>query len=178
MSKTQATPIPRAAALRRGQNVDEYDRQGYVIISDVLDSAMLAEARQESVAICRGLRGHVEGNIAAADEEVDDAVLRHYLCVHFPHKISSLARDIARLPAAIDVLTRVVGPNVKMMQSMLFIKSEGKPGQAWHQDETHIPTRDRSLTGGGARLRRLPLAPIAPQTAGDTACAARSSTTP
>jgi phytanoyl-CoA hydroxylase len=32
-----------------------------------------------------------------------------------------------------------------MMQSMLFIKSEGKPGQAW-QDETHIPTRDRSLT--------------------------------
>jgi phytanoyl-CoA hydroxylase len=33
-----------------------------------------------------------------------------------------------------------------MMQSMLFIKSEGKPGQAWHQDETHIPTRDRSLT--------------------------------
>ncbi|MGH2579295.1 MAG: phytanoyl-CoA dioxygenase family protein, partial [Actinomycetota bacterium] len=37
-------------------------------------------------------------------------------------------------------------PNVKMMQSMLFIKSEGKPGQAWHQDETHIPTRDRSLT--------------------------------
>jgi phytanoyl-CoA hydroxylase len=29
---------------------------------------------------------------------------------------------------------------------MLFIKSEGRPGQAWHQDETHIPTRDRSLT--------------------------------
>jgi len=29
---------------------------------------------------------------------------------------------------------------------MLFTKSEGKPGQAWHQDETHIPTRDRSLT--------------------------------
>ena len=33
------------------------------------------------------------------------------------------------------------------MQSMLFIKSEGKPGQAWHQDEAHIPTRDRSLAG-------------------------------
>ena len=29
---------------------------------------------------------------------------------------------------------------------MLFIKSEGKPGQAWHQDEFFIPTRDRSLT--------------------------------
>src|ERR671910_2231550 len=34
-----------------------------------------------------------------------------------------------------------------MMQSMLFLKAGGKPGQAWHQDEAHIPTRDRSLTG-------------------------------
>ena len=40
----------------------------------------------------------------------------------------------------------MIGPNVKAMQSMLFIKAEGKPGQAWHQDEYFIPTRDRSLT--------------------------------
>ena len=46
-----------------------------------------------------------------------------------------------------DVLTRVIGPDVKCMQSMLFIKSSGKPGQAWHQDEDFIPTRDRSLAG-------------------------------
>jgi ectoine hydroxylase-related dioxygenase (phytanoyl-CoA dioxygenase family) len=31
------------------------------------------------------------------------------------------------------------------MQSMLFIKSAGEPGQAWHQDEMFIPSRDRSL---------------------------------
>jgi phytanoyl-CoA hydroxylase len=29
---------------------------------------------------------------------------------------------------------------------MFFIKSEGKPGQAWHRVEFFIPTRDRSLT--------------------------------
>jgi ectoine hydroxylase-related dioxygenase (phytanoyl-CoA dioxygenase family) len=33
------------------------------------------------------------------------------------------------------------------MQSMLFVKNAGKPGQAWHQDETFIPTPDASLTG-------------------------------
>ena len=33
------------------------------------------------------------------------------------------------------------------MQSMLFFKQAGKPGQAWHQDEFYIPTRDRSLVG-------------------------------
>ncbi|MGF1450296.1 MAG: phytanoyl-CoA dioxygenase family protein, partial [Opitutales bacterium] len=35
----------------------------------------------------------------------------------------------------------------KCMQSMLFVKAAGKPGQAWHQDEDYIPTRDRSLAG-------------------------------
>jgi hypothetical protein len=101
---------------------------------DLLDPALLATAREETTAICRGLRGEVDG------------LTPDPLCVHFPHKVSPLMRDLARLPGAVDVLTSVIGPNVKMMQSMLFIKSAGKPGQAWHQDEAHIPTRDRSLT--------------------------------
>ena len=33
------------------------------------------------------------------------------------------------------------------MQSMLFLKPPGFPGQAWHQDERFIATRDRSLVG-------------------------------
>jgi ectoine hydroxylase-related dioxygenase (phytanoyl-CoA dioxygenase family) len=45
----------------------------------------------------------------------------------------------------VEVMTGIIGPNVKCMQSMLFIKASGKPGQAWHQDEMFIPTRDRSL---------------------------------
>ncbi len=32
------------------------------------------------------------------------------------------------------------------------MKSEGKAGQAWHQDEHFIPTRDRSLTGAWIAL--------------------------
>ena len=37
--------------------------------------------------------------------------------------------------------------SVKCMQSMLFVKPPNFQGQAWHQDEVYIPTRDRSLTG-------------------------------
>ncbi len=140
------TTTPRATRLRRDRNIGDYDRDGYLIISDLLDADLLAAARAESVAICRGDRGDIDGVTAAPRQEGDDAVLRRYLCIHFPHKVSSLARSVAQHPEAVRALTAVIGPNVKMMQSMLFIKSEGKPGQAWHQDETHIPTRDRSLT--------------------------------
>jgi phytanoyl-CoA hydroxylase len=55
-------------------------------------------------------------------------------------------------PSTVGALTIVIGPNVKCMQSMLFIKASGKPGQAWHQDEFYIPTRDRSLTGAWLAL--------------------------
>ncbi len=138
--------VPRAGRFRRGQAIGEYDRQGYLIVPDLLDRSLLAAAQAESVAVCRGDRGTIEGVVPAGEHEDVAEVLRRHLCIHFPHKVSSLARDIARLPAAVRALTEVIGPNVKLMQSMLFIKSEGKPGQAWHQDETHIPTRDRSLT--------------------------------
>ena len=73
-------------------------------------------------------------------------MLRRYICIHHPHKVSGTARAALAAPRVVDALVRVVGPNVKAMQSMLFIKSEGKPGQPWHQDECFIPTRDRSLT--------------------------------
>ncbi|HEX6257449.1 MAG TPA: phytanoyl-CoA dioxygenase family protein [Euzebyales bacterium] len=131
---------------RLNTTVIAYDDVGYVVIPNALDSARLLRTREESVALCRGDRGAIDGVTSASPADGDDVVLRRYLCIHFPHKISPLLRDVARVPAVITALTDIIGPNVKLMQSMLFIKSEGRPGQAWHQDETHIPTRDRSLT--------------------------------
>jgi hypothetical protein len=74
------------------------------------------------------------------------------LCVHFPHKLSPLMTEVLGHAATVDLLTKVIGPDVKCMQSMLFVKASGKPGQAWHQDEDYIPTRDRSLTGAWIAL--------------------------
>jgi phytanoyl-CoA hydroxylase len=140
------TAARRAARLRRGDAASAYDCKGYQAIPDALPPQTLAAVREEATAICRGDRGWFDGLTAAGTGEPEEEVLRRYLCIHFPHKISPVLRDIAMLPAAVEVLTGVIGPNVKLMQSMLFIKPAGRPGQAWHQDEAHIPTRDRSLT--------------------------------
>jgi ectoine hydroxylase-related dioxygenase (phytanoyl-CoA dioxygenase family) len=142
----ETTATSRPADVFRSGASDEYEEFGYLILRDVLDADLLDRMRLESIAICRGRRGEIQGLEPARPGENDLDVLRRYLCIHFPHKLSSLARDLALLPQAVAALTTVIGPNVKLMQSMLFVKSEGKPGQAWHQDETHIPTRDRSLT--------------------------------
>jgi hypothetical protein len=89
MATAATTTAPRAVRLRRGQTVSEYDRRGYRIIPDVLDPALLTATRAESLAICRGDQGDVDGLVPAGKVDDDSAVLRRYLGIHFPHKISS-----------------------------------------------------------------------------------------
>jgi phytanoyl-CoA hydroxylase len=125
-----------------------YQENGYLIVADALTSGEVDELRRETTRICRGEAGEVRGVTPAEPDESDDDVLRRYLCIHFPHKLSPVMKHYLAQEAMVDALTQIIGPNVKCMQSMLFIKASGKPGQAWHQDEYFIPTRDRSLTGG------------------------------
>ncbi len=50
-------------------------------------------------------------------------------------------------PRVLDVLEVLIGPDVLAMQTMLFLKPPGKPGQGWHQDSFYIPTHPDSLCG-------------------------------
>ncbi|MGY1695521.1 MULTISPECIES: phytanoyl-CoA dioxygenase family protein [unclassified Geodermatophilus] len=163
----------------RADWLEDYHRDGYVVLRGAFSPAEVAAVNAEAVRLCRADWGTVDfdpDTVAERDpgapagtagpagrypdddasddasDDADDEVLRRYLCLHFPHKASPLLRDTLAHPVLVDALTRVIGPDVKSMQSMLFLKSEGKPGQAWHQDELFIPTRDRSLTAAWIAL--------------------------
>ncbi|WP_421724740.1 phytanoyl-CoA dioxygenase family protein [Bauldia sp.] len=133
-----------------------YQRDGFAVVPDAVDAETIAKTTAEAARLCREhgadlpLSHRREGATAAATDVADlddDALLTRFLAIHFPHKLSALFRDMLGHPATVEALRAAIGPNVKCMQSMLFIKSPGAPGQAWHQDEAFIPTRDRSLTG-------------------------------
>jgi phytanoyl-CoA hydroxylase len=146
---TAATHQPAAAD--GSELVSRYRRDGYLVLPDALRSDEVRALREEAGRICRGERGAVDGAQPGADEP-DELIVRRYLCIHFPHKLSELMRGMLAHPVVVDALTQLIGRNIKAMQSMLFIKSEGKPGQAWHQDELFIPSRDRSLTAAWIAL--------------------------
>ncbi len=129
-----------------------YQENGFLVVDGALSRAEIDALNAEAAQICRGARGDVRGLTPAAPDESDLDVMRKYLCIHFPHKISTDMYATLAHPAIVEVLSSVIGANVKCMQSMLFIKASGKPGQAWHQDEFFIPTRDRSLAGAWMAL--------------------------
>lgn len=124
-----------------------YQTNGYLVIPGLFSKGEITALKKETAAIFRGERGAVEGLLPLAPGESDEEVLKKYVAIHFPHKISSHIYEVLFHPGVTAVLKGVVSPNVKCMQSMLFVKGPGKAGQAWHQDEYYIPTRDKSLIG-------------------------------
>ena len=157
MAKTGKSGAEVAALPKTHSNIiitvkQFYDENGFFVVEGACSPAEIEALNNETVKICRGERGKFDGHIETSDGETDDEVIGKYLCIHFPHKISPLMTEQIGHEAIVDALTTVIGPNVKCMQSMLFVKSAGKPGQAWHQDEVYIPTRDRSLTGAWIAL--------------------------
>ncbi len=141
------------ASLAAKTNLAEaFERDGYAVVPGVLSRAEVESLRDEALRIFRGERGEARGLTAASAEDSDEAVARRYLCMQFPHKLSRPVRDVLCHPGLISVLREIIGPNVKSMQSTLFMKPPGKPGQAWHQDEAYIWTRDRSLVAAWIAL--------------------------
>src|SRR5690606_26537469 len=89
----------------------------------------------------------------------DGLVLARVLCIHQAHFISPAIEQYVNHAKVCGGLSRLTAAHllfldgsVMCMQLMFFVKPPGFPGQAWHQDELYIPTRDRSLIGAWIAL--------------------------
>jgi phytanoyl-CoA hydroxylase len=147
----QSAPEQHPAAASLVAVAEAYRRDGYVACEGLLTPDEVEALRRETVAIVRGERGDIVGAEPGAGKG-DDELMGGVIAVHFPHKISPLMRAAMAHPKVVEVLQAIIGPDIKAMQTMLFVKAAGKPGQAWHQDEHFIPTRDRSLCGAWIAL--------------------------
>lgn len=131
---------------------------GYLVVHDLVSADERAEIIADAARFARG-DYPVVNPPQLPDGASDDEATHHVLAVHFPHWVSPIAKSMLAHPGVADVLTQITGAHlphwdgsVKACQSMLFVKGPGMPGQAWHQDERYIPTRDRSLVGAWIAL--------------------------
>jgi phytanoyl-CoA hydroxylase len=127
--------------------------QGYLVLDNVVSESELAELKQDAVDLARGK--YPSKTLQPLNAEMtDDEVLSSILCIHQPHYVSPVIGKYVKHAQVCSILSQITAAHlpfwdgaVKCMQSMLFVKPPGYPGQAWHQDEIYIPTRDRSLVG-------------------------------
>ncbi len=124
---------------------DAYRRDGFLIARDLLGADDLAGLRGESVALCRGKLGALQGLVESPTTESDAEAMRRYMVGVMPHKLPSLFAAYIADRRIARILETLIGPDVKAVHSQVFFKAAGMPGNAFHQDELFIPTRDRSL---------------------------------
>lgn len=136
--------------------VQAFVDDGYLVVDDLVGEADRAAVLDDIDRFARGDYKTLDlpGLRAPATRRPDEI-----LAVHFPHWVSPTIRSMIQHPRVVDVVTKIAAAHLpfwdgraKCMQSMLFVKPPGMQGQAWHQDERFIPTRDRSLVGAWIAL--------------------------
>ena len=148
--ETAAISLPRP--LDESQ-VRSFVERGFLVAPGIVKREELEELKRDTAFLARG--GYPCESIQPLPaERSDDEVLREILCIHQPHYISPVMERFVRHEVICGILSQITAAHlpfwdgsVKCMQSMLFVKPPGFQGQAWHQDEIYIPTRDRSLIG-------------------------------
>lgn len=142
-----------------------FRRDGFLIVRGVINAGEVAELRQHTEDLMQGRLPEQRGReMNARDTKGDSGVTVQgleappahltpeekadfFLRIHMLHRQLSLHEKYMLHPRVLDVLEVIVGPDVLAMQTMLFLKGPGKPGQGWHQDSYYIPTTPDTLCG-------------------------------
>ncbi|MEI8195038.1 MAG: phytanoyl-CoA dioxygenase family protein [Phycisphaerae bacterium] len=175
-SGSYETLVQRAIAQHTGRTdryrvtVPEYvsfRTQGFLVVPGLLTAAEVGELRQHTEDLMQGRLPEQRGQLACDAQgrplvksgvdvqelEAPPANLtpeqkaEFWLRIHMLHYKLELHERYLLQPRVLDVLEALIGPDVLALQSMLFLKGPGKPGQGYHQDSYYIPTFPDTLCG-------------------------------
>ncbi len=114
------------------EQVAAFDREGYLVVPDVIDDATVAEV----VAAVDGFEARTDAYLAGLDGGrlaiAEQGAIT--FSVHLVAK-SALLADLARHPVIVDVCADLIGPDVNVYWDQAVYKKPEKPRRfPWHQD--------------------------------------------
>jgi phytanoyl-CoA hydroxylase len=147
--------------------VDEYvrfRRDAFLVVRDLMSQEDVEELRRHTDDLMQGKLPEQDTSMEERDVAKDGGVTvqrleappghlsamekaQYFLRIHMLHRQLALHEKYMLHPRVLDVLEVIIGPDVMAMQTMLFLKPPGKPGQGWHQDSYYIPTHPDTLCG-------------------------------
>lgn len=166
--RTKSLPELNVRTDRYQVSVEEYarfKRDGFLIVRNLVSPEDIIELRQHTEDLMQGKLPEQQGRqMADRDSSKDGGVTvqglesppdhlspeekaQFFLRIHMLHRKLELHERYMLHPRVLDVLEVLIGPDVLALQTMLFLKPPGKPGQGWHQDSYYIPTLPDSLCG-------------------------------
>ncbi len=110
------------------EQIRSYRADGYLYPLDALDPAEVARYREE----LRRTEEHLGGSLMAIDRKYRGNL--HFMC--------RWVDELARMPAILDAVEDLLGPDILLYTTRFFIKEPHSEGiAAWHQDSTYFGLR-------------------------------------
>ena len=138
--------------------VEEYVRfreQGFVVVGGLVPADDVLELNQH---MDRLLSGEEKIDLAEIKKNLGNTHIPEkpsdLLRIHMLHRILPIHERFMLHPRILDVLEALIGPDVLALQTMMFFKQPGQPGQGYHQDSYYITTYPDTLCGAWLALTR------------------------
>jgi len=133
----------------------QFREQGFVVVRGLVPPEDVRELNDHVDNLLAG-RETIEGAGIMSDlgQASRPARPEDWLRVHMLHRRSAIHERFMLQPRILDVLEALIGPDVLALQTMLFFKQPGQPGQGYHQDSYYIPTFPDTLCGAWLALTR------------------------
>jgi ectoine hydroxylase-related dioxygenase (phytanoyl-CoA dioxygenase family) len=124
----------------------EYQRDGFLIASDLLPTDIIDPLRDRITAIGQGQvptfpREDIEFEPHADGQESLAAIRKINRCAENDSVFMSAASD----PRILDIVESLIGPDVKLFGSQCFMKPPGGIEKPYHQDSAYFPIEPLSL---------------------------------
>jgi len=135
-----------------------YQRDGFVVVPDLLGPQPLAELR-EIIAKLVSASKAVSTHTAVYDlEPGHSAAEPRVRRIKTPHKVHPAFEAVVRSAPVMEVLTELLGPNLRLKSSKLNMKAAryGSPVE-WHQDWAFYPHTNDDLLAIGVMLDDMDL---------------------
>lgn len=120
--------------------IELYEQQGYLLIENVLSNAQVREMQAQISRITAGAKGLTENNEVFDLEDSHQPENPRVRRIKKPHAISPFFSELVRDPRITDLLSQLIGPNLRLQNSKLNLKSAGYGAPVeWHQDWAFYP---------------------------------------
>ena len=133
--------------------VQAYARDGVIVVPKVLDAAMLERMRTVVAGLVAASARETEHTSVYDLEPGHTAEQPRVRRIKTPHLVDPVFDEIVRSPAVIEILTKLIGPGLRLHGSKLNMKSAhfGSPVE-WHQDWAFYPHTNDDILAIGVLL--------------------------
>jgi phytanoyl-CoA hydroxylase len=140
-------------------DVEAYRRDGVIVVPEVLDGGTLASVRQVIAELVAGAADVTEHTDIYDLEPGHTSEHPRVRRIKTPHKVHPIFNEIVRSAPVIDILTKLIGPGLRLHGSKLNMKSAqyGSPVE-WHQDWAFYPHTNDDILAIGVLLDDCDLA--------------------